>query len=129
MRLLLDTNAWLWLTSAPERLSRPATDALTDLETEVFLSAASTWEMAIKVGIGRLRLPEAVHTYQTSRMARHRVKSLPVDHAHAARVADLPALHRDPFDRVLVAQAELEGLTLVTSDEFLKAYGISVLMT
>ena len=129
MKLLLDTNAWLFLTSAPERLSPAARSAIADAETELFLSAASTWEMAIKAALGRLRLPEPVMTYQSARMARHRVKPLAVQHTHAARVADLPPHHRDPFDRLLVAQAELEGLKLVTSDRALEAYGVPLLMT
>lgn len=127
MRLLLDTHAWLWLTSDPARLSRAATDAIRNSDTEVYLSVASTWEMSIKVGLGHLRLPEPILSYQTSRMARHRVRSLPVEHTHASRVADLPAHHRDPFDRLLVAQADQEGLTLVTADPAFAVYGIRLL--
>jgi PIN domain nuclease of toxin-antitoxin system len=129
VRLLLDTNAWLWLTSAPSRLSPAAAAALADADTPVHLSSVSTWEMALKISIGRLALPEALASYQSSRMARHRISPLPVSHTHAARVSDLPPHHRDPFDRMLVAQAEIEGLTLVTSDAAMKAYGIPLLLT
>jgi PIN domain nuclease of toxin-antitoxin system len=129
MRLLLDTNAWLRLTSNPRRLSSDAARALSDAENELYLSAASTWEMAIKAGLGKLRLPEPVLSYQVSRMARHAVRGLPIEHVHVARLADMPQHHRDPFDRLLLAQAEMMGLTFVTGDEGLAVYGVPLMLT
>jgi PIN domain nuclease of toxin-antitoxin system len=127
MKLLLDTHVWLWMQVAPERLS-PATAALlSDTSNEVLLSAASAWEIAIKYALGRLALPVPPSDYVASRMARSGTAGLPVAHRHALHVANLPPHHRDPFDRLLVAQAQLEGLTLVTADEQLDAYDVSKL--
>lgn len=127
MRVLLDTHVLLcWLHDAT-RL-RPATRALfAEPANELLWSAASTWELAVKVQLGKLRLDQPVHTFVTGVMATQSLTALPVHHAHAARIAELPALHRDPFDRLLVAQAAVEGVPFVTADAQLAAYGIECL--
>ena len=126
MRLLLDTQAFLWLTSAPTRFSEETRGILADADNFLFLSAASSWEIAIKYATGKLPLPIEPNQYVLSRMLRHSVLGLAIEHRHALRVATLPTLHRDPFDRMLVAQAELEDMPLVTADRHLGEYGIPV---
>lgn len=127
MRILLDTHVWLWLQHAPERLGREALALLEDLDNELFLSAASAWEIAIKHALGKLPLPEVPAEYMPSRMATSGTASLPVTTRHALHVAMLPTHHRDPFDRLLVAQAQLEGMTLVTADRQFRPYGLELL--
>ena len=124
MKLLLDTHVWLWMQAAPSRLSESTVELLEDLQNQVFLSAASSWEIAIKYSIGRLSLPVAPMDYVTSRMAQSGTLGLPVQHRHALNVATLPAHHGDPFDRLLVSQAQLENLTLITTDRQLDAYDV-----
>lgn len=121
MNLLLDTNIWLWLQHSPERLGS-ALDHAKDPANVLFLSAASSWEIAIKWSIGKLPLPEPPQTYLPDRMITSGVRALPIQHAHTLAVATLPAHHRDPFDRLLIAQALVEGATLVTSDAAMRPY-------
>jgi PIN domain nuclease of toxin-antitoxin system len=126
MRLLLDTSCWLWMTAAPERLSTATRDLLLDERTELYLSAASAWEMAIKHGLGKLQLPAPLEHYLPSRLAAFRTTPLAVEHAHALRVAVLPAHHRDPFDRLLIAQAQIESLAILTSDRLFDRYDVEI---
>jgi PIN domain nuclease of toxin-antitoxin system len=127
MRCLLDTHVWLWMLTAPDRVRGRAADVLRDARSELLLSAASSWEIAIKYAIGRLPLPESPETYVPERMRLTRVESLPVTHAHALRVAALPRHHQDPFDRLLIAQAQIESLTIVTVDPAFGGYDVRVL--
>jgi len=121
VRLLLDTHVLIWWDEG-RRLSPDARRAIHDAE-EVFVSAASAWEVAVKVALGRLRPTRTVE----DAAADSGFMELPVTFRHASRVASLPPHHRDPFDRLLLAQAELEGLTLVTRHAAFKPYGIEVL--
>jgi len=127
MRLLLDTHVWLWMVSRPERLSTEALGALEDADNELYLSAASCWELSIKYVLGKLPLPEPPETFVLPRLARDGVRGLAVQPFHGLRVCALPLHHRDPFDRILVAQAQLEELTLVTADHALMAYDVAIL--
>ena len=127
MKLLLDTQCLLWWFTEPERLSSEAIEQIVDEDNELFFSVASAWEIAIKVGIGKLPLSEPVDTYVASRMRRLGAKYLDIVFPHACRVATLPLLHRDPFDRILVAQAQIEKMTLLTADEVLIQYGVELL--
>ncbi len=122
MRILLDTHCWLWLQTEPERLSDQQHELLSDAANEVFLSAASSWEIAIKWAIGKLPLPEPPAAYIPGCMAQQGIIGLPVQHRHALRTATLPPIHQDPFDRVLLAQAELEVLHFLTADRKLAEY-------
>ncbi len=122
MRLLLDTHVWLWMQAEPEKLGSQARALIEDAGNELLFSAASVWEIAIKVGVGKLQLPEPVSTYVPSRMQSSGVSALAVSHAHAAAVADLPRHHRDPFDRLLVVQAMSESVPILSSDAQLDAY-------
>lgn len=126
MRLLLDTHVFLWLQTEAERLG-PALDILADREHELLLSAASSWEIAIKHALGRLPLPAPPSEYVPGRARTSGVALLPVDHADALAVADLPRLHRDPFDRLLVSQARRRDLALVTADHELGRYDVELL--
>ncbi len=124
LRLLLDTHSLIWALEAPERLSTTVRDAFDQPGVMVFVSAASTWEIAIKVALGRLRLPLA-------ELARALVdaafEELPVRIADGLEMARLPLLHRDPFDRLLIAQARHERLTLVTCDAAIRRYPVDTL--
>lgn len=122
-RLLLDTHVWLWWQADDSRLG-PRTRALLQRASEVRFSAASAWEIAIKVVIGKLTLP--VDADIDEELVQSGFLGLPIEIAHAEAVRRLPLLHNDPFDRLLVAQSSLEGLTLVTADRQLAAYGVAV---
>jgi PIN domain nuclease of toxin-antitoxin system len=126
MKLLLDTHAWLWLQTSPERLGS-CLSAAGDPENTLLLSAASSWEIAIKWAIGRLELPEAPGSYIPSRMILNGVEGLPVHHHHALEVASLPRHHSDPFDRLLIAQARVEGATLITADPQFRPYDVELM--
>ncbi len=122
MKFLLDTHCWLWLQTEPGRLSDDLLETLAESSSQRYLSAASAWEIAIKYAVGKLPLPEPPALYVPERMRLSRFEELAVTHAHALAVAALPPHHRDPFDRVLVAQAQVEGLTLVTADAAIEPY-------
>jgi len=124
MKLLLDTHAFLWFVTGDRRLSRRARRAIES--EEPFLSAASVWEIAIKVSLGRLVLPAPVDEYIDEKRAEG-FSVLSIDWPHAAAVAKLPFLHRDPFDRLLAAQALTERLSLVSSDPVFREYGVKVI--
>jgi PIN domain nuclease of toxin-antitoxin system len=123
-RLLLDTHVWLWWQADDARLGTQ-TRTLLQRASEVRFSAVSAWEIAIKVAIGKLRLPTNADI--SDELAHSGFLPLPIEIAHAEDVRRLPSLHNDPFDRMLVAQSRLEGLTLVSADRQLAAYGIAVL--
>ncbi len=125
--MLLDTQAWLWMLAAPDRLAAPARALVEDTRTTLVLSAASSWEIAIKHGLGKLDLPEPPASYVPSRIRSSGVTPLAVEHAHALAVADLPPHHRDPFDRLLVAQAQMESLPLLSADPAFDPYDIEVI--
>lgn len=127
MRVLLDTSCWLWMVAASSRLGPRASGILTDTGNELLLSAVTSWEIAIKYGIGKLPLPEPPEQYIPSRMDATGVTPLRVEHSHALAVSRLPLRHRDPFDRLLIAQAALEGVPVMTSDSAFDGYGVDVI--
>ena len=127
MRILLDTHCWLWMLAQPELLKAESRGLLAAAENELFLSAASSWEIAIKFSIGRLRLPGDPAELVPAWLAKSRTSALAVEHRHALDVATLPPHHRDPFDRLLISQARLERLTILTADEQLAAYDVPLL--
>lgn len=126
MRLLLDTHVVLWMALAPDRLRSDLRERVEDIATELVFSAVSAWETGIKHKIGRLVLPAppAEWVARTIRMAS--LTELDITRAHGLRAAELPLHHRDPFDRLLVAQAQLEGLPLVTADARLANYDVEI---
>jgi PIN domain nuclease of toxin-antitoxin system len=127
VRVLLDTQVWLWMLAAPERLSEPARALVIATDNELLLSAASTWEIAIKYALGKLRLPEAPRDLIPRLMTRTGITPLPIHHRHALHVASLPARHRDPFDRLLIAQAQIERLPILTADRSFALYDVELL--
>lgn len=127
MRLLLDTQVWLWMVAAPDRLAPSARAIVTAAENELLFSAASAWEIAIKHALGKLTLPEPPDAFVPRLMAQLGITPLPVLHRHALHVATLPPRHRDPFDRLLVAQAQLEELPILTADRGFGLYDVDLL--
>jgi len=124
VRALLDTHAFLWWTSGDSRISDRARAVIEDPETTVLFSAASAWEIAIKVALGRLELPQPPERYVPDRIRRHRLSVLEVGLAHALRAGGLPEIHADPFDRLLVAQAQLEAVPILTADPAIARYEV-----
>ena len=127
MRYLLDTGVWLWSLWEPERISSRAREVISDFEQEVFLSAATSWEIAIKARTSKLRIPEEPTSYVPRRMADQGLRPLPVSHQHALATYALPLHHRDPFDRLLIAQANLEDMILITADGIFERYPAKLL--
>lgn len=127
MKLLLDTHAFLWWIGDDARLSGPAREAIADPGNDVSFSVASAWELAIKTGVGRFEAEGELGPFLDEHLQRNSFRVLPVKLEHAVSVASLPAHHRDPFDRLLVAQAVAEGLTLVTRDPQLRKYDAPIL--
>ncbi len=127
MRLLLDTCTFLWLALGERALSRPAREAFTDPTNDVYLSAISSWEIALKHALGELALPEQPTVLVPEMRARLRVEALALDEPAALAIAQLPDLHRDPFDRMLICQAIMGGLTLVTPDPLIRQYAVPTL--
>ena len=124
MRLLLDTHVFLWWIAGDERVSTPAARAIGDGAAEVFVSAASLWEIAIMARLGRLEIDGDPARFLPGQLRENAFQGLPVSAGHALRVWSLPELHRDPFDRMLVAQAQAEGLAIVTADREIPRYGV-----
>jgi PIN domain nuclease of toxin-antitoxin system len=126
MKLLLDTHAFIWWDSAPAQLSAPALAALRDPANEVWLSVASVWEMVIKCQLGKITLRLPLADVVTQQQA-NGVRILPVTLAHTLAVEGLPAIHMDPFDRLLIAQANVENAELVPADPAIRQYPVRVL--
>ena len=124
MRLLIDTHVFLWYITADPRLPAPFLDAIREPTNEVYLSVASIWEAVIKHGSGKLPLPGPPAEYLPQQRDAHGIATLPIDEGAMTHLAGLPALHRDPFDRLLIAQALQHGLTIATVDADVAAYPI-----
>ncbi len=123
MRLLLDSQVVLWSLECPERLSEEVVAAITDPLNSVDVSVASLWELAIKQSIGKLKVDGDLREH----LRLQSFSELPVLGEHAVAVRDLPAHHRDPFDRLLIAQACCEGLTIITADRAFAAYDVPIM--
>ena len=126
-RVLLDTHVFLWAASAPERLSPVARNAIEDPKNEVFISAAVVWEIVIKHALGKLRLPASPASFIPSVIAQLGFRALPITHEHALTVCVLPKHHNDPFDRIMIAQARCEGMTLISTDRNVARYAVQYL--
>jgi PIN domain nuclease of toxin-antitoxin system len=125
MTLLLDTHAFLWFCQDDPALSVAARTHIENPNNRKLVSVASCWEIAIKAGLGKLKLGEPSASYIPAALTRTCFEAIPITIAHATHVETLPLHHRDPFDRLLVAQAIVEGLQIVSGDPILDAYGIS----
>ena len=126
MRALLDTHAFLWWISGDDRLSADATRTIADARNELFVSAASIWEIAIKARLGRLSIPGDPGQFIGGQLVENSFRGLPILAGHALRLCALPDHHRDPFDRMLVAQAQVEKLALISRDAHVSRYDVDV---
>ncbi len=126
MRLLLDTQVFLWFITGDPRLSPRMLDAIRNLDNEVYLSAVSLWEAIVKYQLGKLPLPQPPEIYLPVQRRRHQIASLALDEASVCQLASLPLVHRDPFDRMLICQAIANDLILVTADEIFHHYPVSI---
>lgn len=127
MRALLDTHAFLWWITNDSRLSPRARQLIGDGQNRLFFSAASGWEIAIKARLGRISFPAEPGTFIPGQLARNAFEVLPVHLSHTLQVYGLPDHHRDPFDRLLIAQSKLEDLPLLTADPLIARYDIDTL--
>lgn len=126
MRALLDTHTFLWWNAGDPQLSDRVREIIADGDNEIWLSAASAWEIALKAGKGRLLLPEPPREYVLRRLTLHGFRALAVEASHALAVYELPGLHFDPFDRLLVAQSRAEELPLLSADPEIARYDVDV---
>jgi PIN domain nuclease of toxin-antitoxin system len=126
MNLLLDTHVFLWFISGDKKLPSAWRDMICDAHNQVFLSAASVWESIIKHQLGKLPLPAPPESYIPAHRIRHDIASVAIEEADVAQIAQLPPLHRDPFDRIIVAQAQRRGMSLMSVDEAVKAYPVQL---
>ncbi len=127
MRILLDTHVFLWWAVDDPQLSVELRQALESPDNLVFLSSASVWEIVIKQGLGRIRLPDDPADWLQAYLTQYGLLPLAIEYVHVLAIRTLPPRHKDPFDRVLVAQALCEGMTLATADQAIRQYGVPVL--
>ncbi|GAB4485287.1 MAG: type II toxin-antitoxin system VapC family toxin [Thermodesulfovibrionales bacterium] len=127
MKALLDTHTFLWWILDDPRLPKRIRDVIADGDAELFLSAASCWEIAIKSGLGRISLPSRPETYIARQMSENAISPLAIETGHALHVFSLPMHHRDPFDRMIIAQAQMERLSVITSDPLISQYKVKTI--
>lgn len=127
MRLLLDTHSFLWFVGGDDRLSMDARRVIADLDNDAYLSTASLWEMAIKINIGKLRLPAPLGEIVTEQVQKNAFDILRPKIPHYDAYVDLPLHHRDPFDRMIIAQAKADELRIVGKDEAFDQYAVRLL--
>ena len=126
MRLLLDTHAFLWWVLDDPQLSQPARIAIMNPENQLFFSAVSSWEISIKASLGKLALPKQPQQFFQQQLANNRFQRLPITVEHTVAIYQLPHHHRDPFDRLLIAQCLVEGLSLITNDGLIQQYAVPI---
>ena len=127
MKVLLDTHTFLWWIIDSPRLSARAREVIRDSDNELFFSATSGWEIAIKAQLGRLQLPDNLEQFIVEQLALNAILVLPIQLRHALHVYTLPQHHRDPFDRMLVAQSQVENLSLLTADPQITQYEVATI--
>ena len=127
MTILLDTHTFLWWITDDRQLSASARDFIRDKNNDLLLSSASAWEIAIKTSLGKLPLPESPEVFIPRHMRINQFRPLPISVDHALAVSALPHHHRDPFDRLLVAQAQMENIPLLSADPILRSYAVQIL--
>jgi PIN domain nuclease of toxin-antitoxin system len=125
MKILLDTHTFLWWDSDPERLSKAALELCGDSKNSLFLSAASVWEMQIKIQLGKLKIDLPLSDLILQQEI-NGVEILPVHVSHVFEISNLPAHHKDPFDRLLIAQVRVEGMVFVSADPVIAQYPVKV---
>ncbi|MFZ0957777.1 MAG: type II toxin-antitoxin system VapC family toxin [Candidatus Sulfotelmatobacter sp.] len=126
MKYLLDTMVWLWSVGPTELIGRAGLEILSNGLDEIHLSAASSWEIAVKAKLGKFQLPEAPGRYVRSRLAKQGIRPLSVTLDHTLSVYDLPLHHNDPFDRLIIAQALAEDMVILTSDRMFRKYSVDL---
>jgi PIN domain nuclease of toxin-antitoxin system len=127
MRLLLDTHAFLWFITGDPKLSSTAERAIRDGTNELLLSVASVWEMAIKVRLDRLPIPQPLDSFVPLQLEINRISLLPIELQHTFEIARLPLHHRDPFDRLLIGQAMVETIPIISADDAFASYEVEVM--
>jgi PIN domain nuclease of toxin-antitoxin system len=127
MNVLLDTHAFLWWIDNNPKLSSCASGIISDAGNAIFLSAVSGWEIAIKARLGKLMLPGDLERFIADQLAANAFSGLPIQLSHALHVYTLPAIHRDSFDRILVAQSQLEDMPILTADLQIARYPVEVI--
>jgi PIN domain nuclease of toxin-antitoxin system len=127
VKYLLDTMVWLWSVGPSKMIGTAGLEIIASAEEEVYLSAASSWEIAIKTRLGKFQLPEPPGRYVPKRLAEQGIRSLSINQDHSLRVYDLPAHHADPFDRMIIVQAMVEQMTVLTSNREFEKYQIDVI--
>ncbi len=127
MKAILDTHAFLWWVLDNPKLSGIARDFIVDPDNTIYLSAVSGWEMAIKCSIGKLTLPDQPDSFVRQQLEINNFSPLPIQMNHGLYVHELPEIHKDPFDRLLIAQSIIENLLLISTDSVLKKYHVSLL--
>ena len=127
MNALLDTHTFLWWVMDAPQLSETAKAFITNPDNKLFFSVAGAWEIIIKVGTGKLSIPEEPDIYLNSRITDNRFEVLQIELPHVMQVAKLPDLHRDPFDRIIVAQSQVTGMPILTIDRLIVQYDIEII--
>lgn len=128
MNILIDTHIFLWLFGQSNKISINVLNLLRNQNNSVYFSAASSWEIAIKYGNGKLQLPEKPEVFIPDRMKKANFKPLEITHEHALAVADLPQIHKDPFDRLLITQANVENFSLLSADSVFDKYTVKLIV-
>lgn len=126
MKLLFDTHAFIWWDTEPQKLSQRAFTLCSDSANELFLSVVSIWEMAIKIQIGKLRFNKSLHEMIAEQQQANRLILLPVTVEHALAVESLPMIHKDPFDRLLLAQVQVEEIVFLSHDRQVANYPVAI---
>ena len=126
MKYLLDTHAFLWFVTDDDKLSSKARSIIKNSNNEVYFSAASAWEMSIKVRLGRLTIEEALEPFISRQLAENNFSTLSITIFHSIYTSKLPEIHKDPFDRMIVAQSKVENLSLISNDKNIKKYKVPV---
>lgn len=127
MKVLIDTHIFLWAITDNAKLKGARKEVYLDKDNELYLSIASIWEMLIKAGLGKLDLPKPAASYIVKQMGKNRVSALTIRLTHMAELEALPPLHKDPFDRMLVAQARAEKMPLLSADPAIHSYDVEIL--
>jgi len=127
MKVLLDTHTFLWWITDDPKLSLRVRGIISDGENEIFISAATGWEIAIKAQIGRLKLPDEPRLFILEQLKINGMKSLPIEMRHALHISTLPIHHQDPFDRILIAQAQMEELPVLSADPQFWKYDVTII--
>ncbi len=127
MKYLLDTGVWLWTIGPSDKIGKAGLQILSNGGEEIYFSAASAWEVAIKMRVGKLHLPEAPGRYVPKRLRDQGIRPLPVTQSHSLGVYDLPSHHNDPFDRLIIAQAIAEEMAVLTADRMFEKYPVDLL--